>query len=84
MLKYLNVSRDKSLKNLQTLLNRRSQAQKNQSGYVKQILSNVKKNGDFALLKYEKKFSKVKTKTIKIKFSKKEIDKIIKQLDKKL
>ena len=43
MLKYFNVSRDKSLKNLQTLLNRRSQAQKNQSGYVKQILSNVKK-----------------------------------------
>ena len=84
MLKYFNVSRDKSLKNLQTLLNRRSQAQKNQSGYVKQILSNVKKNGDFALLKYEKKFSKVKTKTIKIKFSKKEIDEIIEKLDKKL
>jgi histidinol dehydrogenase len=44
----------------------------------------VKKNGDSAVLKYEKKFSKIKTKSKKIAFSKKEINEISKKTDKKI
>ena len=39
--------------------------QKNQAIKIKKILSDVKKNGDSAVLKYEKKFSNVKLKSKK-------------------
>ena len=44
----------------------------------------VKKYGDKAVLKYEKKFSKLKNNTKKIKFSEKEINQILRKVDKKL
>ena len=44
----------------------------------------MKKNGDKAVLSYEKKFSKIKTKSNKIFFSSKEINKLSKKIDKKL
>ena len=51
---------------------------------VKQIISEVKKNRDQSLVKFEKKFSKFKKLSKKnLVFSKSEINKIIKQLDKK-
>ena len=48
------------------------------------ILENVKRNGDKAVLNYEKKFSKVKQGSKKIFFSKNEISNISKKLDKKI
>ena len=41
----------------------------------------MKKNGDKAVLNYEKKFSKNKTKSNKILFSAKEINKILKKIE---
>ena len=58
--------------------------QQSESKIVKQLLLGVKKNGDEALKKYEKKFSKVKTNSKSIKFSSKEINLISKKIDKKL
>ena len=52
------------------ILNSRKIKQTNQSSDVKSNISNVKKNGDKAVINYEKKFSKIKTNTNKIKFSK--------------
>ena len=51
---------------------------------VKKIIQNVKKNGDKAVLNYEKKFSKMKIKTNKVFFSNKELNKISKKTDKKI
>ena len=45
---------------------------------------NVKKYGDNALIKYEKKFSKVKTSSKKIKFTNNEVNKISKKIDNNL
>ena len=51
---------------------------------VKKIILDVKKNKDQSLLKYEKKFSKLKKLNKNdLVFSKSEINKIIKRLDKK-
>ena len=58
--------------------------QKNKASVVRKIISNVKKNGDTAIIKYEKQFSKIKTKSSKIIFSKKEINEIAKKTDKKI
>jgi len=84
MLKYLNYNMKNSLNNLETILNKRKSTQKNQTSVVKKIISNVKKNGDKAVIKYEKKFSKIKNKSSKIIFSKQEINKIAKKTDKKI
>ena len=84
MLKYFNYNKKNSLNNLEIILNRRKSSQKNQTLFVKKIVSNVKKNGDKAVIKYEKKFSKIKNKFSKIIFSQQEINKIAKKTDKKI
>ena len=84
MLKYFNANKNNSIKKLERVLNKRKFKQSNELFIVKKILSDVKKNGDSAVLKYEKKFSKIKTNTKKIKFSSKEINIILKKIDNKL
>ena len=84
MLKFINYNKKNSLNNLEIFLNKRKFSQKNKTSVVKKIILDVKKNGDSAVLKYEKKFSKIKTKSKKIAFSKKEINEISKKTDKKI
>ena len=84
MLRYFNANQKNSIEKLEIILNSRKFKQQNQSSKVKKILIDVKKNGDKALLKYEKKFSKVKTFSKKIKFSRNEINKISNNIDKDL
>ena len=84
MLKFLNFNQKNSLKKLESILNVRKSRQQNQSAIVKKILYNVKKNGDKAVIKYEKKFSNIKNKSKKLQFSKNEINSISKTIDKKL
>ena len=83
MLKFLNADK-KIFPNNRLILNSRKLKQQNQSSTVKKILNDVKKNGDKAVINYEKKFSKIKVKVNKIKFSNKEINNISKKIDKKL
>ena len=84
MLKYLDYNKKNSLNNIKIILNKRKSTQKNKASVVRRIISNVKKNGDKAVIKYEKQFSKIKIKSSKIIFSKKEINKIAKKTDKKI
>ena len=84
MLKFFNANQLNFLKKLETTLDKRKINQSSYSIEVKKILSDVKNQGDKALLKFEKKFSKIKTKLKKIKFSKDEINKISMRVDKKL
>ena len=83
-MKFFDANKKNSLKKLEIFLNKRKLKQKNQSKIVKQLLENVKKFGDKAVVKYERKFSKIKSNTKEIKFSKKEINQISKKVDKKL
>jgi len=62
MLKTLNYNNQNSLKTLKLFLDKRKSIQKNQTLAVSKIIKNVKKNGDRAVLNYEKKFSKIKKK----------------------
>ena len=84
MLKYLNANQKNFSRKLEIILNARKLKQQKKSTVVKKILVDVKKKGDQAVLKYERKFSNVKSKSIKIKFSKKEINKISRSVDKDL
>jgi len=84
MLKLLKLDKKNSLNILENILNKRKSTQKNNTSSVKQIISNVKKNGDKAVIKYEKKFSKLKTHSVKIIFSRQEINFIASRLDKKI
>ena len=84
MLKSLKYNNKNSFKILVTFLEKRKTIQKSQTSAVKKIISNVKKKGDKAVLSYEKKFSKIKTKSNKIFFSSNEINKLSKKTDKKL
>jgi histidinol dehydrogenase len=84
MLKFLNYNKKNSLTNLEQILNKRKSFQKNKTSAVNKIISNVKKNGDKAVLIYEKKFSKIKTKTNRIVFTEKEINIISKKIDKNI
>ena len=84
MLKVLKYDKKNSLKSLEIFLNKRKIIQKNKTLLVSKIIKNVKKNGDKAVLYYEKKFSKIKTKSARILFSKKEINEISKKIDKKI
>ena len=84
MLKFLNYNKKNSFNNLEIILKKRKITQKNKTSFVKKIISNVKKNGDKAVIKYEKKFSKIKIKSNKIIFSKIEINKIANKTDKKI
>ena len=80
MLNFFNANNKNSIKKLELILNLRKTNQKNQNKKVNNILANVKKYGDSSVIKYEKKFSKIKVKTKKIKFSDDEIRKILKKL----
>jgi histidinol dehydrogenase len=63
MLKFINYNKKNSINNLEIILNKRKSSQKNKTSVVKKIIIDVKKNGDKAVLKYEKRFSKIKTKS---------------------
>ncbi len=84
MLKILKFDNKNSLKNLNLFLLKRKIIQKNQTATVSKIIQTVRKNGDKAVLTYEKKFSKIKSKSNKILFTKKEINKIAKKADKNI
>ncbi len=84
MLKILNYNKKNSFKDLEKFLNKRKINQKNKTTSVTKIIQNVKKSGDKAVLNYEKKFSKIKTKTTKVFFSNKELNRISKKTDKKI
>ena len=84
MLKIINFNSQNFLKKLENILNKRKSNQKSKTASVSKIIFNVKKNGDKAVLNYEKKFSRIKTNSKKLVFSQKEINKISKKVDKKL
>ena len=74
ILKVIKLSNKKSLKKLKNFLNKRKYIQKNQTTIVSKIINNVKRNGDKAVLNYEKKFSKIKKKSTNILFTTSEVD----------
>ncbi len=84
MLQFFNTNQKNFARKLERLLNLRKQRQQIQSTYVKKILLDVKKQGDTAVIKYERKFSNIKSKKKKIKFTTKEINKISKKINKNL
>ena len=84
MIKILNYNKKKSLISLKKFLNKRKLIQKSKTTDVNKIIQNVRTNGDKAVLFYEKKFSKLKTKSNKLLFSKKEINNISKKIDIKI
>ena len=57
ILKILNCNKINFLKNLEVFLNNRKLFQQNKSTSVKKIIKNVIRNGDKAVLNYEKKFN---------------------------
>ena len=80
MIRVFKFNSKNSLKALEIFLNKRKSIQKNQTSIVSKIIKDVKKNGDKAVIKYEKKFNNNKT----IKPNPKQINKLIKGLDKKV
>ena len=56
MLRFFNTNQKNAIKRLEEFLNLRKRNQQNQSVVVKKILSDVKKRGDEAVIKYEVKF----------------------------
>jgi histidinol dehydrogenase len=84
MLKVLKYNKINSSKVLEIFLGRRKSIQKKQIIAVSKIIKNVKKNGDKAVLNYEKKFSKIKRSSNKVFFSNSEINNISKKTDKKI
>ena len=84
MLKLLKYSSKNSNKNLKVFLEKRKSNQKNLATIVRKIIEKVKKNGDRAVLNYEKKFSYGKIKSNKVFFSNKEINQISKKTDKEI
>jgi len=81
MLKLLNLNKKNSFKSLKLFLDKRKSIQNNQTTLVSKIIKNVRSKGDKAVINYEKKFSKIKTKSYKLLFSNKEINKISKKTD---
>ena len=84
MLKTFNYNKTGAFKTLEVFLNKRKSTQKNIASSVYKIIRDVKKNGDKAVLNYEKKYSNVKTKSNKVFFSNKEINQIAKKTDIKI
>ena len=84
MLKTIIYKKNNFLIKLENILNKRKLKQKAATSIVSRIISDVKKNGDKAVLSYENKFSKIKNKTTKLAFSKKEINIFSRKIDKKL
>ena len=69
MIKVLRFNNKNSLKALKLFLEKRKTFQKNQTLIVSKIIHNVKKNGDKAVINYEKKFSKLRSSSTKLLFS---------------
>ena len=84
MLKLFNANKKNFSKKLELILNLRKLKQQNQSSVIKKILSEVKKKGDKAVIKFEKKFSNIRSKNKQIKFSNEEINTISKKISKDL
>ena len=84
MLKLLKSNQKNFLLKLSFILEKRKFKNPNIDKKIKSIIQDVKRNKDIALIKYEKKHSKLTNITLKnIKFSNAEKIKIIKKLDKK-
>jgi|TARA_B110000495_G_scaffold185776_1_gene183818 histidinol dehydrogenase len=84
MLKLIRSNQKNFLAKLDVILQKRKLQNPKIDLKVKNIIQDVKKNKDLALIKYEKKYSKLKNVTLKsIKFSTAERNQIIKKLDKK-
>ena len=82
MLKFLNGNNKNFISLLNSTLEKRRFRSTNKILLVRKIIEDVKKNKDKALIRYEKKFSKLKNLNIKnIKYSESEIKKIISKLD---
>ena len=64
MLKYLNANQKNFSRKLEIILSSRKLKQQIKSTVVKKILLDVKKKGDQAVLKYERKFSNVKSRDV--------------------
>ena len=84
MLKVLKYNKINSSEVLEIFLSRRKSMQKKEIVAVNKIIKNVKKNGDKAVLHYEKKFSKIRKSSNKIFFSNSEVNSISKKTDKKI
>ena len=80
MVKILSSNNKNFVRELDKLLSRRKKKVQSSSVSVTNIINDVKKNGDKAILKYEKKFNKNST----IVANPKKISKSIKSLDKKV
>ena len=80
MIKQINCNKKNYLDNLTKFLDLRRSSKKPETKIISKILSDIKKNNNKALLKYEKKFSK----NSQIKPSIKEINNAIKFLDPKI
>ena len=85
MLKLIKSNQNNFFAKLDLILQQRKLKDPKIDFKVKNIIKNIKKNKDSALIKYEKKYSKLNDITLKkIKFSNLEKRKIIKKLDKKI
>jgi histidinol dehydrogenase len=83
MLKLIKSNQKNFLAKLKIILQKRKLEDPKVDKKVKKIIQDIKKNKDSALIKYEKKYSKIKNISLtKIKFSNLEKKKIIKKLDK--
>jgi len=83
MLRLIKINKKNFLSKLNFVLDKRKLKNPNIDAKIKLIIQDIKKNGDLALIKYEKKFSKFKNISLKeIKLKKIEKNKIIKKLDK--
>ena len=84
MLKLIRANQKNFLRKLDIILQKRKLQNPKVDETVKNIIQDIKRNKDIALIKYEKKYSKFKHISLKnIKFSISERKKIIKKLDKK-
>ena len=83
-IKELNANNYNFLKRLRVLLSKRKKSQSKNLTNVKKIIHQVKNKKDKAIYLYEKKFSKNKKISNNFKLTSKEINSIIKKLDKKV
>ncbi len=77
MIKYINYNQKKISNRLKYFLSKRTKIGKTTSKIVEKIIQEIKKKGDLALIKYEKKFSNNKT----IKPDKNDVNKSIRSLN---
>ena len=85
MIRLIKANQPFFLSKLKLILDKRKIKNPNIDSKTKFIVQDIKKNGDVALIKYEKKFSNFKNISLsKIKFTQVEKNKIIKKLDKKI